>query len=92
MWEENPIGTWTLEIQNEGRSIIQLIQWGLVLHGTETNPQPDAEPVPVNPPAPQPAPVQPEAPVSHSEAPEAVDTSMFVTNCAEQLSSDWCSR
>ena len=40
MWEESPIGTWTLEVINDGRSIVELKDWRLVFLGTETHPQP----------------------------------------------------
>ena len=36
MWEESPIGTWTLEVINDGRSLVELKQWSLVFLGTET--------------------------------------------------------
>ena len=37
MWGESPTGTWTLEVQNDGRSIVELKHWSLVLHGTKEN-------------------------------------------------------
>ena len=40
MWGEAPEGKWILEVQNEGRSIVQLKHWGLVLHGTPEQPNP----------------------------------------------------
>jgi hypothetical protein len=40
MWEESPIGVWTLEILNDGRSVVELKDWRLVLWGTEFAPQP----------------------------------------------------
>merc|ERR1712150_128397 len=40
MWEESPIGTWTLEIINDGKSLVELKHWSLVFLGTETHPQP----------------------------------------------------
>ena len=40
MWEESPIGTWTLEVVNDGRSLVELRDWSLVFLGTETHPQP----------------------------------------------------
>ena len=41
MWEESPIGTWTLEVQNDGRSVVELKSWSLAFLGTETHPQPN---------------------------------------------------
>ena len=41
MWEESPIGTWTLEVWNDGRSIVELKEWSIAFLGTETAPQPD---------------------------------------------------
>jgi subtilisin-like proprotein convertase family protein len=29
MWEESPIGTWTLEVLNDGRSIVELKEWSI---------------------------------------------------------------
>ena len=43
MWEESPIGTWTLEVINEGRRPIELKDWKLVFLGTETHPQPSIQ-------------------------------------------------
>ena len=40
MWEESPIGTWTLEVINDGKSLVELKHWSLVFLGTETHPQP----------------------------------------------------
>ena len=40
MWEESPIGTWTLEVTNDGRSIVELKEWSIAFLGTETAPQP----------------------------------------------------
>ena len=43
MWEESPIGTWTLEVINDGRSLVELKQWSLVFLGTDTHPQPSLQ-------------------------------------------------
>ena len=43
MWEESPIGTWTLEVINDGRSLVELKNWSLVFLGTETHPQPSLQ-------------------------------------------------
>ena len=40
MWEESPIGTWTLEVINDGRSLVELKAWHLVFLGTNEHPQP----------------------------------------------------
>lgn len=40
MWEESPIGTWILEVVNDGRSVVELKNWRLVLWGTELPPNP----------------------------------------------------
>ena len=61
MWEESPVGTWTLEVTNDGRSIVELKEWSIAFLGTETAPQPtlidkvDA-PVKVTTPPPPPPP------------------------------------
>lgn len=41
MWEESPIGKWTLEVQNDGRSIVELKAWSLAFLGTTEAPQPN---------------------------------------------------
>ena len=56
MWEESPMGTWTLEVVNDGASVVRLVEWSLSLIGTETHPQPDLQPPP------------PSAPVKVTEA------------------------
>ncbi|CAB4067375.1 FURIN [Lepeophtheirus salmonis] len=38
-WEESPFGTWTLEVSNDGRSMVQLRRWSLTLYGTSGHPQ-----------------------------------------------------
>ena len=43
MWEESPIGTWTLEIINNGRSLVELKAWHLVFLGTNEHPQPSLQ-------------------------------------------------
>jgi hypothetical protein len=43
MWEESPVGVWTLEVFNDGRAIVELKDWKLVFWGTETPPQPGTE-------------------------------------------------
>ena len=40
MWEESPIGVWTLQVINDGVSMVQLEEWSLSFLGTETHPQP----------------------------------------------------
>lgn len=35
-WGENPLGTWTLEIHNDGRNEDILEEWKLIFYGTET--------------------------------------------------------
>ncbi|KAK7601148.1 hypothetical protein V9T40_008589 [Parthenolecanium corni] len=37
-WGESPLGTWKLELHNQGRLPASFIKWKLVLYGTETNP------------------------------------------------------
>ena len=39
MWEESPIGTWTLEVNNDGNGVVELKDWRLVFLGTESHPQ-----------------------------------------------------
>ena len=38
MWEESPLGIWTIEVINEGQSVINLTDWSLSLLGTEVHP------------------------------------------------------
>ncbi|CAG0885462.1 unnamed protein product [Cyprideis torosa] len=40
-WGENPVGVWQLEIQNEGRFLAKITDWGLVLYGTASEPGPE---------------------------------------------------
>ena len=49
MWEESPVGTWYLQVINNGPSDVWLKKWSLTLIGTNTHPQLDSadeEPVP----------------------------------------------
>ena len=44
VWEENPDGEWTLEVQKKGSyTTARLVQWTLVLHGTKERPQRDEQ-------------------------------------------------
>lgn len=72
MWEESPIGVWTLEVFNDGRSIVELKDWKLVFWGTETPPQPGAEVKPPLPPPPavNPNPQRPPPPVQAAPLPQ----------------------
>ncbi|CAH0389779.1 unnamed protein product [Bemisia tabaci] len=39
MWGESPIGTWKLEIHNEGRIFgSEILEWNMIFYGTETSP------------------------------------------------------
>lgn len=82
MWEESPVGVWTLEVFNDGRAIVELKDWKLVFWGTETPPQPGAEvkpppsvntqnPLPAVPPI---APIQP--PPQPAQPPVSIDRGM----------------
>jgi hypothetical protein len=85
MWEESPIGTWTLEVLNDGRSIVELKEWSIAFLGTATPPQPNVEVkaeipavkvTPVTPPPPPPQLPPQEAsspPIPPPPAPPAVD-------------------
>ena len=58
MWEESPLGTWTIQVVNEGQSIITLTDWSLSLLGTEVHPteaaaEPYAHPIKDNTTAPE---------------------------------------
>ena len=46
MWEESPIGTWTLEVLNDGRAVVELKQWSVAFFGTKDHPQPNIRSVP----------------------------------------------
>lgn len=39
MWEESPVGVWTLEVVNDGKSVVELKDWRLSFLGTEPPPQ-----------------------------------------------------
>lgn len=41
MWEESPVGTWTLEVLNDGKAIVELKEWSISVFGTEEHPQPN---------------------------------------------------
>ncbi|XP_041981078.1 furin-like protease 1 isoform X2 [Aricia agestis] len=52
MWGESPLGTWQLEVSNEGRYMAGPIKlWELTFYGTETPPQ-EEDAVPESPPVP----------------------------------------
>ena len=56
-WDENPVGTWTLEVQNDGRSVVELKKWSLSLHGITEQPKVEAPtPGPTAAPPPPPPP------------------------------------
>ena len=40
MWEESPIGDWTLEVINDGRTMVELKHWSISFFGTKDHPQP----------------------------------------------------
>jgi hypothetical protein len=44
MWEESPIGLWTLEVINDGRAMVELKSWSIAFFGSNTHPQPDMPP------------------------------------------------
>ena len=69
MWGESPTGEWTLEVHNDGRSVVELKEWTLSFLGTPTPPQPDDVPPPGS------APAAPAAPAAPSPAPKAKDKS-----------------
>ena len=49
------MGTWTLEVQNDGRSVVELKKWSLSLHGIKEQPTAQVPtPGPSAPPPPQP--------------------------------------
>ena len=41
MWEESPIGDWTLEVINDGRQRVDLKDWSVSFYGTKDHPQPE---------------------------------------------------
>jgi len=55
-WGENPVGSWQLEIQNDGHYQVELHAWSLTFHGTSTDPNPVTSAPPTQPPTPSPAP------------------------------------
>eukprot|EP00088_Acartia_fossae_P058133 TRINITY_DN6795_c0_g1_i11.p1 TRINITY_DN6795_c0_g1~~TRINITY_DN6795_c0_g1_i11.p1 ORF type:complete len:903 (-),score=171.96 TRINITY_DN6795_c0_g1_i11:717-3425(-) len=63
-WGENPIGTWQIEVQNDGRYRAELHSWSLTFYGTSTDPEPRSAP-----PTPPPAVTQPQPKVAPSIAP-----------------------
>ena len=97
MWEESPIGTWTLEVLNDGRSIVELKEWSIAFLGTATPPQPnfdekvEAPPVKVTT-APPPPPVPPKevspAPVAPPAVPPVVDLNNAQPKMPEQNAGD----
>ena len=44
MWEESPVGDWTLEIKNDGRQRVDLTKWSISFYGTNEHPQPGGAP------------------------------------------------
>ena len=42
MWEESPVGDWTLEIKNDGRQRVDLTNWSISFYGTKEHPGPGA--------------------------------------------------
>lgn len=73
-WGENPKGTWELEVQNDGRSQVELHKWTLTFHGTLTDPfpqlPPPPPPSPPTVPPPTAAPSPPPVPVVQTTAPK----------------------
>ena len=43
MWEESPIGDWTLEVINDGRVSVELKNWSVSFYGTKNHPQPNLQ-------------------------------------------------
>jgi len=41
MWEESPIGDWTIEVVNDGRTSVELKNWSVAFYGTKNHPQKD---------------------------------------------------
>ena len=97
MWEESPIGDWTLEIINDGRTVVTLKKWYISFYGTKENPQPGlGNPHQI---APTPemdlnqVPKIPEsqsAPVSNFEKSEE-KLSYHLDHCLDSTSPEWCS-
>lgn len=105
-WGENPIGTWELEVQNDGRYQVDLRAWAMSFLGTATNPQPaEATPAPTKPtPKPtsppvvivkNPKPVNPSMKPKPAVPSEASGLEHFspapkLENCEIQSSAEWC--
>jgi len=73
-WGENPVGTWQLDIQNDGRYQVELHRWSITFHGTTTDPSPPVatpppEPATEKPAPPPPAAVKPAVPVVKPQPP-----------------------
>ncbi|XP_023337148.1 furin-like protease kpc-1 isoform X3 [Eurytemora carolleeae] len=97
-WGENPKGSWLLEIQNDGRSMVELLAWSLTFHGTLSDPSPPPTlpaptpslPSPSNPkpkePVPAPA-IKPESTTrsNHRSRPLATESSAPPTHQASPL-------
>jgi len=80
-WGENPLGTWTLEIQNDGRYRADLHSWSLTLYGTSTNPEPAPLVVPqIQPAPPSPKPVSVMAADSQPPQPTAYQAPISASN------------
>jgi hypothetical protein len=62
MFEESPIGTWTIEVQNDGRSVVELKSWTLLLHGIADAPSPNIPSPKPSPPPPRPVAPSPSVP------------------------------
>jgi len=71
-WGESPLGTWTIEIQNDGRYRADLHSWSLTLYGTSTDPQP--APVTLPPATSRPAPLPSKQPEPVTYKPTASPT------------------
>lgn len=97
MWEESPIGLWTLEVLNDGRSIVELKEWSIAFLGTETPPQPIIQekidvPVKVTPAPPPPPPAAPKEvlpqPTPPPPGPPAIDLNNVQPSPPEQATGD----
>jgi len=73
-WGESPIGTWTIELQNDGRYRADLREWSMTFYGTSSDPQPSHDPSPV-PSAALPKPVSQPVLIADSQPPQAVKSS-----------------
>ena len=75
MWEESPIGDWTLEVLNDGRAVVELKQWSLAFFGTKDHPQPNIRS------APRPAPKESEQEQELNQVPDVpIQKTADVTN------------